>query len=245
MGKKSKNKAQKKKRISKHMLKSRDGTVVETADVEQGNEMNNVVKNSIETSSEWITPNAISNNAEAVSSARHVKEPEEATSYLTTWKAFKRNTDESTSVSNTVWKFNKNTQSWLIRHLYEVDKVPKGTFDLLLEYLQGLQGDKTQLRIVSEASRRARRYKDYVVYQQADFSSSEPNDNDCDKDEHIASTNTQSDTVTIESTTVIPKEDSEREQDEVRWKQLSDHDKRKEYKRARKVLDVVKIGCRE
>jgi hypothetical protein len=260
MVKKSKKTALKKKRVSKHMLKSRKGIVtaaVPPALDENDKQINPIQKDAMDTSSGWKTPNSTKNTAETISTSRksrkdgHVKDPEEATAYLTTWKAFQQNNQVSSSASSVGWKFNKNTQSWLIRHMYEIDKVSKGTFALLLEYLQGLQGQQTQLRIVSEATRRARRYKNHAQNQQENISSSEANDNDGDKDDHIASINIQSNTTTTTTTTTkttestTSKEDWERQQEETRWKQLCDNDKRKEYKRARKVLDVIKIGCQE
>merc|ERR1712166_1505922 len=87
--------------------------------------------------------------------------PTEAFTYLTQWKANKSNKNASSSSKVSIWKFNKNTQSWLIRNMYEVDKVAKPSFLLLLEYLKGLEGETTKDRIKAEASRRARRYKEY------------------------------------------------------------------------------------
>jgi hypothetical protein len=250
MGKKSMKATSKKKRISKHILKSKEVTTPATAvDGENEHSITPLEKGINDTSSELVTPNSINNNTETVSTLRqtkkdgHLKDPEEATTYLTTWKTFQQNTEKSSSASSLVWKFNKNTQSWLIRHMYEADKVPKRTFVLLLEYLQGLQGDKTQLRIVSEAARRARRYKDHFQSQQ-ESTASEPNDKNGDKDDHITSTDRQTNTFTCKST-ATSKEDWEQKQENIHWRQLSDHDKRREYKRARKVLEVVKIGRRE
>jgi|MDSY01.1.fsa_nt_gb hypothetical protein len=54
-------------------------------------------------------------------SNKHVKEPEEAAEYLTEWRA--KNEGEAS-----VWRFNKATQSWLLRHMYKRDKVVKDTF---------------------------------------------------------------------------------------------------------------------
>uniref|UniRef100_A0A7S2CZI3 WKF domain-containing protein n=1 Tax=Octactis speculum TaxID=3111310 RepID=A0A7S2CZI3_9STRA len=60
----------------------------------------------------------------------HTKEPEEAAQYLTLWQ------EKHTSG----WRFNKSTQSWLLRHMYDKCRVEKDTFKMLLEYLAGLQG---------------------------------------------------------------------------------------------------------
>jgi hypothetical protein len=76
---------------------------------------------------------------------RHAKNPNEAAQYLSSWK----HRDAGGS-----WKFNKNTQSWLLRHMYEPEKVSKGTFTTLLEYMDGLQG-QTKTRTVADAKQRA------------------------------------------------------------------------------------------
>ena len=60
-------------------------------------------------------------------SAAIVKDPSTAHSYLTLW-----------STSRKSWKFNKSTQSWLIRHMYDAGLVSKDCFGLLVEYLKGL-----------------------------------------------------------------------------------------------------------
>ena len=137
---------------------------------------------------------------------RHVKDPIEAAQYLTSWK----HRDAGDNIS---WKFNKNTQSWLLRHMYEPDKVSKGAFTLLLEYMDGLQG-QTKIRIVADAKRRALRYKEHEK--------TNPQENGMVKEEKKEEESKDVD-----------------EDDETRWKRLDDHEKRKEYKRARKVLDVL------
>jgi len=62
-----------------------------------------------------------------------VKEPEAAAAYLSSWAA--QQAGESTA-----WRFNKATQAWIIRHVYEVDKVEATSFKLLLKYIDGLRG---------------------------------------------------------------------------------------------------------
>ncbi|XP_039631338.1 uncharacterized protein C7orf50 homolog isoform X1 [Polypterus senegalus] len=39
-----------------------------------------------------------------------------------------------------LWKFQKTRQTWLLQHMYDKQKVPDEDFDVLLEYLEGLQG---------------------------------------------------------------------------------------------------------
>ena len=126
---------------------------------------------------------------------KEIKDPSVAAEYLTMWKTKKGE-----------WKFNKNTQSWLCRHMYEADKVAKGTFGMLLEYLEGLQGGTAKQRIVEDATKRALRYKEF------------------------------------EKNGAASKTEEGKDEEHDLWAKLSDHDKRKEYKRARKVLDTLKEG---
>ena len=138
------------------------------------------------------------------------KDPSEAASYLQTWND-KRDK----------WKFNKNTQSWLIRHMYDSERVSKATFGILLEYLKG-GGEATTQRVRGDATQRALRYKEYEKNKKDGDDEEESDDTGKDTEE-------QADSV-----------DAGGEDDETRWKKLNDHDKRKEYKRARKTLDVLK-----
>ena len=141
----------------------------------------------------------------------HVKDPKEAASYLSLWKHRE---------AGGAWKFNKNTQSWILRHCFEPDKVSKQTFSILLEYLKGLQGT-TRTRTIADAQRRALRYKE--------FEKTNPEQQQQDSADKKEEDMTSSDQAAEEN-----------ENDETRWKRLDAHDKRKEYKRARKVLDVLK-----
>ena len=164
----AKNKARKKKRISKHVLdaqKSKD--------------------------SKDIPPKKKKEAAETKQ-----KDPHEASNYLKLWKDHKA-----------AWKFNKNTQSWLIRHMYAADHVNKTTFGLLLEYLR--EGPEVlATRILHDARRRALRYKDFEKQ----------------KEEQAKPSGAQGEETKISV-------------DEA-WDKLDDHGKRKEYKRARKVIDL-------
>ena len=117
---------------------------------------------------------------------------EAAKSYLSVWKQAR---DE--------WKFNKKTQTWLIRHMYDSAAVPKPTFEILLEDLQGCS-DGLRDNLVTDATCRALRYKD----------ANERNKDSKNETKHAA--------------------------ENERWSQLNDHDKRKEYKRARKILELWK-----
>lgn len=142
-------------------------------------------------------------------SSSRTKDPEEASSYLTLWNYDRTNNTKT-------WKFNKNTQSWLLRHMYDFDKISKTTFSLMVEYLcQG--GDKAKSRVEEEAKRRARRYKEWEKKQQGE---DEDGSNEAEK--------------------VVKSTDDEKLAEDAAWKDMDDHDKRKEYKRARKVLDSLK-----
>ena len=100
--------------------------------------------------------------------------------------------------------------------MYDFDKVSKSTFATLVDYIsQG--GEGTRLRVEEEAKRRARRYKDWEKRQQQQ----------------------QEDVEQEEAETKEEKKDLTQSQDDEHFNQLDDHDKRKEYKRARKILDMI------
>jgi hypothetical protein len=188
--------AQKKKNISKHVLKAREDKTAASTDA-KANENTDVVKRKQKKN-------------------RHIKDPSEAATYLDEWKASKS--------GKSGWKFNKNTQSWLIRHMYDADKAPKAVFSLLLEYLSGLEGKATRSWIRSEASRRALRYKNYEKETQKSTEEKGGTSKEDSKKDKAATEKNQSE---------------EEREEEARWNGLSDHDKRKEYKRARKVIETI------
>lgn len=202
-----KSKRHRKKRISKHVIESQTKRKQEDAEKqllaasEGGETSTSVDETSPEKDdSKKLTP-------------LKTKDPEEAASYLTLWNLDRNNTTSTTKN----WKFNKNTQSWLLRHMYDFDKVSKSTFATLVDYIsQG--GEGTRLRVEEEAKRRARRYKDWEKRQKQQ----------------------QEDVEQEEAETKEEKKDLTQSQDDEHFNQLDDHDKRKEYKRARKVLDALK-----
>lgn len=203
-----KSKRHRKKRISKHVIESQTKRKQEDAEKqllaasEGGGETSTSVN---ETSPEKDDSNKKSTHLKT-------KDPEEAASYLTLWNLDRNNTTSTTKN----WKFNKNTQSWLLRHMYDCDKVSKSTFATLVDYIsQG--GEGTRLRVEEEAKRRARRYKDWEKRQQQQ-EGVEQEEGDANEE----------------------KKDLTKSQDDEHFNQLDDHDKRKEYKRARKVLDALK-----
>lgn len=150
----------------------------------------------------------------SVSSEVAVKDPSEASQYLKAWE-----TKEG-------WKFNKNTQSWLLRHMYEADKVSKGTFTILLEYMKGLQGKDAQKRVLEEATARAQRYREYEKNKESNVAESTGN---TQNDQDTAMKEGSKDDGDVDDTSYGLEH----------WKSLDDHDKRKEYKRARRVLETL------
>ena len=206
MGAKSKS-THKKKKISKHVLKAR-----ETAAGQQAVNATTSASSPADTSGTVVGKRKQKKN-------RHNKDPSDVAAYLEEWKA--------SQTGKSGWKFNKNTQSWLIRHMYEADKTPKGVFTLLLEYLGGLEGKTTRQWIRAEASRRALRYKSFEKESDGKASGSAGvKDEDAMKGDGKAS-----DEKSLSE---------DQQEEEARWKKLSEHDKRKEYKRARKVLETIK-----
>jgi hypothetical protein len=152
----------------------------------------------------------------------------EAASYLSLWKLQQTTPQDGASV----WKFNKNTQSWLFRHMYESDKVSKTTFATLMDYLVSVKSVPLRQRLCENAVHRAQRYKNWEKEQAETTESSTQGDS--------KATDTKS---SLPSSTNTPQggddEDEIMEEQEA-WTKLGAHDKRKEYKRTRKVLDTLK-----
>lgn len=123
------------------------------------------------------------------SKSKKVKDPQEAIAYLEQWKKSRGN-----------WKFNKNTQSWLIRHMYDASLISKHDFEVLLEYLQDSHAD-VKRRLCQDATQRAVRYQRHV----------EAKPNTTDKNDEA-------------------------------YQKMNEHEKRKEYKRARKLLDALPVS---
>jgi len=194
------NKVKRKKRISKHI---RDSKVSKTVGTESA----------IGSETELDTLKSPAVQSKEAKSKR-VKDPREASSYLSLWKHDREG----------AWKYNKNTQSWLLRHMYEPELVSKCTFELLTEYINGLQGEHTLHRLIKDAKFRALRYKDYLKsnHQQED----------------------QTDETSKETTSENLKKTSSSEEkcflnDDKKWKEMDDRAKRREYKRARKVVELL------
>jgi hypothetical protein len=150
----------------------------------------------------------------------HIKDPKEAHSYLSTWKV--------KGEMQGVWKFNKNTQSWLIRKMYNSELLPKASFVIMLSYLEGLQGDSMKERIYEEAVRQIMRYKEWEKNGSKTVEEDEEEDENNDDE---GKDNGDDD-----------EDDNSVEIDNKRFKKLDAKEKRKEYKRARQVHDIMKAS---
>jgi WKF domain len=237
--KKKKKAAKKKRKISKHILvanKEREalekarktdpfGSVVVTTDTDS----------EPATTATAGTGVASSSSSEKLSlsspkSTNNTKDIKEAAGYLTNWKNYRQQ-----------WKFNKNTQSWLIRHMYETDKVAKGTFTILLEYLQGLDGNTSKQRVLQGATRRALRYQQYSEQQEegGDSAIADKKKNNNTKTKIRFAEDTKAAAANDNVVKKKGEDDKGATEDDKRWNALCDHDKRKEYKRARKILETL------
>jgi hypothetical protein len=154
-----------------------------------------------------------------------IKDPKEGASYLSLWKHDRLGS----------WKFNKNTQSWLYRHMYDSNRVSKISFALLIEYAtEG--GEGTRRRLIEDAKRRARRYKDWEGGRgEGKGGGGEESQRGSNDDDVISSSEKEAGGSSSSSSAV-----SVAATEDKAWNTMDEHDKRKEYKRARKVLDVLK-----
>jgi WKF domain len=197
--------ARKKKRVSKHVLKANQ---ISKKAVDPSNDVEAFPRND-DSEEKLLSKSTMS------SKKSKTKDPNDAASYLSAWKHRE---------SGANWKFNKNTQSWFIRHMYEADKVSKSTFGLLLEYVNGLHAN-SKGRILQVAEQRALRYKRFEKALEK-------------KSEEVVGDSTAEGTLQSENTAESPSGSSDIEN--ARWMQLDEHSKRKEYKRARKILEILK-----
>jgi hypothetical protein len=268
-----KNKSHRKKRISKHVLQAEERRKI--ADVEKKlvdgaaatekkrkKEKNGSGVIVADDPNDSTSPKTMASNASTellassssssslspavVMAAKKTKDPNEASSYLSLWK-YDRSTTTKEKDQNKQWKFNKNTQSWLLRHMYNPTKVPKHTFALLLEYLQnGENNVGVQNRVLEEAKFRARRYKEFEKQIQQ-----QQHSEILQEKEGIENVGVQGKEKNAQDDDTINKREGERTEissvskqvvgvDSTLWKEMDEHEKRKEYKRARKVLDAFK-----
>jgi len=222
-----KNKARIKKRTSKHVLAAQERRSKE-------DETPGTTATPLSTSPMQPTAvAAVSSNKKKSSKYKiHEKDPTEVHAYLSSWK--------NRHLGNDIWKFNKNTQSWLLRHMYDADKVKKETFTLLTLYIvESPKDGGFKLRILEDAQRRARRYMEWEKKKE------QPQQNPADagqKKETIPPPSNTSkekdDPKNLQNLTVKDAKNQE-DIDEKRWETLDAHDKRKEYKRARKIMEAL------
>lgn len=99
--------------------------------------------------------------------------------------------------------------------------------------MKGLQGKDAKKRVLEEATSRAQRYRDYEkATQQQEQQGQEHQSN---KTSTTAKSKESLAAEVVAEKVTDDKESLGWEQ----WKTLDDHDKRKEYKRARKVLETI------
>jgi hypothetical protein len=145
-----KKKISKRRRISKHVAEAQQKAAAAAA-----------AAASAETKSESVEhvddgdKTTTTSPKKALSDADHSIQ---ATAYLKAYKTSKLGEADGG------WKFSKNTQTWIIKHMYNADIISKSTFSLLLEYMLGLQG-KTRMRVLQEATDRILQYKEYEARQ--------------------------------------------------------------------------------
>jgi len=196
-------KARKKKRIAKHIVRAQDRKRQEE------HAKNGTTEPTAGTATTTTAP-----PKKKKKKSQHVKDPKEAQSYLSLWKY--------RELAPGTWKFNTNTQSWLFRHMYDSDAVPKASFAILMDYLQGLKG-RSRDWANEDAVRRVLRYKEW-----------EKKGTDSNADADVVEGEGEG------SKKEEKEDDDDDESDDKRFQKLSDHEKRKEYKRARKVVETIK-----
>ncbi|CAM9355071.1 unnamed protein product [Ectocarpus sp. 8 AP-2014] len=88
--------------------------------------------------------------------ARKEKERTDANNYLVAWLTVRKEKEAAEEAgvapppATGVWKFNKNTQAWLLRHVFSDDEIDDKRFETLCLYLEGLKGAGRQ-RVLAAA----------------------------------------------------------------------------------------------
>ena len=136
---------------------------------------------------------------------KHKKPPSEAGNYLVLWRLHQKD------AASSGWKFNKNTQSWLLRHMYNDKQVSKGSFKHLLEYMEGLQG-KGKEETAERALELAEKYKEWAATEKGKEEEAVKGEERADGEQFSGSN----------------------------FDELDAHAKRKVYKRARQVYEALK-----
>ncbi|GMI13119.1 hypothetical protein TrVE_jg2574 [Triparma verrucosa] len=143
------NPVHKKKNVAKHILKA--SAMKRSTEGSAGDDAM-VAKGSNDPDGEASTPPPQKKKKRREPN-KHTKDPSEASNYLVTWALHKKGEPSP-------WKFNKNTQSWLLRHMYNDSLVNKSTFKALLEYSVGL-GEKAKEQKLEEAGKLIEAYKEW------------------------------------------------------------------------------------
>ncbi len=91
--------------------------------------------------SEYPTPSKKKVSKSKTSKLRPpTKKPHAALEYLTQF-----------CESRTTWKFRKNREVWIVKHLFSIDQVPSSYDASLYQYLQGVKSDTTRSRLQRKA----------------------------------------------------------------------------------------------
>jgi hypothetical protein len=233
----------KKRKISKHILdaklKSTTSTTTTTTTTSSDGTSNNSHNVPIVPSITASPSATTKNKKQRTSNQRQVKDPMDVEGYLLSWQKHhheqqqhqqeQKNTSyensNGTAKSSNIWKFNKNTQSWLIRHLYDSTKINKSMFTIALEYFQNSNHTNMIQRLQNDAIQRAIQYQEGIKNNSSNSTIDNSNDNSNTKTTDVTDDNNN-------KTAMDPDNNDEATQ--------QSQQKRKEYKRARKILDTLK-----
>ncbi|CAM9565973.1 unnamed protein product [Scytosiphon promiscuus] len=101
-------------------------------------------------------PDAVPSGGVKDDVARKEKDRTTANNYLAAWLTVRKAKEAAEEAgvappsTTGVWKFNKNTQAWLLRHIFSEDQVDEKGFGTLCLYLEGLKGAGRQ-RVLAAA----------------------------------------------------------------------------------------------
>ena len=150
-----------------------------------------------------------------------------------------------TTSTTQIWKFNKNTQAWLLQHMYEPLTIRKESFTILLKYLHGLNGASIKKRVKEGAEFRITRYRNFEKENKEDNKSGDGIEDDEKKNakEKESSDDGGEDKKTgDEENKEVPPITDDQEEVLKKWNLLDDSMKRKEYKRAFQVYKIFTSG---
>ena len=150
-----------------------------------------------------------------------------------------------TTSTTQIWKFNKNTQAWLLQHMYEPLTIRKESFTILLKYLHGLNGASIKKRVKEGAEFRITRYRNFEKENKEDNKSGDGVEDDEKKNakEKESGDDGGEDKKTgDEENKEVPPITDDQEEVLKKWNLLDDSMKRKEYKRAFQVYKIFTSG---